>query len=171
MIPVEQVLIDDGLLILLEEHAKPFVKVIQTECKMIDGNLRLDDDGKVRLRFDEKNGNMANLPRNTTILWINSAQPDGVSYINFRDYVRDKVKFHAPHVLIITSWNGAYPMRRMVTDVVKLGGKVNLYHTEGTDGTNNYAACIATPKGVIAGNGGVKCSHGLDFTYGHIYKY
>ena len=142
MIPVEQVLIDDGLLILSEVHAKPFVKVIQTECKMIDGNLRLDDDGKVRLRFDEKNGNQANLPRNTTILWINSAQPDGVSYINFRDYVRDKVKFHAPHVLIITSCNGAYPLNRMCSDITKMGGRANHFEALASDGT--AAACIGT---------------------------
>ena len=171
LIPVEHLLIEDGLLFLMEQRSKPFVKVIHTECKMFDGNLRMDEDGTVRLRFDEKNGNLGNIPRDTKILWINVAVPVGVSHINFRDYTRAKVKYHAPHVVIITSWKGAYPLRFMSSDVAKMSGKVNHFHVEGDDGAKDSAACIATQKGVIAGTGGVNHDTGYEFTYGHIYGF
>src|SRR6266496_3441110 len=106
LIPVEHLLVEDGLLFLSEQRSKPFAKVIHTECKMFDGNLRMDEDGTVMLRFDEKNGNLANIPRDTKILLINAAVPVGVSHINFRDYTRAKVNYNTPHVVIITSGKG-----------------------------------------------------------------
>ncbi len=169
VIPVQHNYIDQGIMYLTESQAKPFVKVIHCECKMIDGNLRLDaEGGKIRLRMEEKNANITNIPVQTTILWINAALPDGVPYINFRDFVSARVRHHSPDVLIITSCDGAYPLSRMSSDITKLGGRANHFEVLDDDGT--AAACIATEHGVIAGTRGVKSDVGYEFTYGHIYN-
>ena len=171
VIHVEHKYIDHGIVIMDDnDQAKPFVKVIHSDCKMIDGNLRLDaGEGKIRLRFEEKNDNLTNTPRDTTIMWVNAAAPPGVPHFNFRDFVSARVKQHSPHVLIITSCNGAYPLNRMCSDITKMGGRANHFEALASDGT--AVACIGTQKGVIAGNGGVAEAHGYEFTYGHIYGF